>query len=77
MARFVNNLERNGILERFCEDQKVLCQDSLHLNEATEVEEGVTSSFKALGELLTNKQSDNERLKNSENSLYLQLMEHA
>ena len=77
MARFVTNMERNDCKERFREEKKILTGQSLCGLGFDQIEDGVRLSFGALKDLLSNNTIDMERMPNSENNLYLKLMERA
>lgn len=77
MARFVTNMERNECKNRFRNEKTVLFSKDYADVDPTTIEEGVTSSFNALRDLLGNNTIEMERQPNSENYLYLKLMERA
>lgn len=75
MARFVTNMERADCNSRFNEQLEVVMQDNLISTEREEVEEAVTQSIMALKDLLGVNTIDMERQPNSENKLYLSIIE--
>lgn len=77
MARFVTNMERNECKTRFKEDKKVLCKENLAAVDPQDIEDSVRLSFSALKDLLSNNTIHMERQPNTENHLYLKLMERA
>ena len=77
MARFVTNMERTDCTDRFNSMNRVLQRESLAQVDEALIEQGVQGSMNALGDLLSNNTIDMERQPNSENQLYLKLMERA
>lgn len=77
MARFVTNIERNECKTRFRQDKKILSKSSLREVDPALIVSGVTNSFSSLKDLLGNNTIYMERQPNSENHLYLKLMERA
>lgn len=77
MARFVTNMERNECKGRFKNEKNVLFAKDYAAVEPMVIEEGVTNSLNALKDLLGNNTIEMERQPNSENLLYLKLMERA
>ena len=75
MARFVTNMERNECTDRFKEERKVLFRKSLRNTSEEAVEQSVKQSVGALRDLLSSNTIEMERQRNSENNLYLKLME--
>ena len=77
MARFVTNMERADCQNRFKQEKANLYKDSLLKMNAESIEENVVKSMNALRDLLANNTIDMERQPNTENQLYLKLMERA
>ena len=77
MARFVTNMVRTECVDRFKDDKKLLVSGSLTNVNNEDIENSVLNSFGALKELLSHNTIHMERQPNSENNLYLKLMERA
>ena len=77
MARFVTNMERTDCTDRFNTMNRILYRDSLAQVDEKLIEQGVKGSMNALGDLLSNNTIAMERQPNTENQLYLRLMERA
>lgn len=77
MARFLTNFERNKCKSRFKIDKQPLYVKDLSGVDVTDIENSVKHSFDALKNLLSNNTIEMERQSNSENHLYLKLMERA
>lgn len=77
MARFVTNMERNELKEKFKSQRSVLMKQNLCGLENKIIENGVKLSFTTMKHMLNNKPIDMERQPNVENKLYLKLMEFA
>lgn len=77
MARFVTNMERNDCKDRYRHESKPLYSESLECLGNIEIEESVKKSLSALKDLLSHNTIHMERQPNSENNLYLKLMERA
>ena len=77
MARFLTNFERNKCKNKFKNDKQQLYVKDLSGVDVTDIENSVKHSFDALKDLLSNNTIEMERQSNSENHLYLKLMERA
>lgn len=75
MARFQTNLERQDCKDRFKEKRGVLMVDNLKTVDKKDIEDSVLGSMIALKDLLGSNTIDMERQPNSENRLYLSLIE--
>lgn len=75
MARFVTNIQRNECKEQFNREKQLLQVKDLSQIDPTEIEKSVQLSFAALKNLLSSNTMHMERQPNSENHLYLKLME--
>jgi len=76
MQRFVTNNKRQAIKDRFKEDKKIL-MERLDTKMPEELEVRIRNSFRALKYLVLSNQVDGERFKNSENKLFLKLLDKA
>ena len=74
---FVTNMEISDYQNRFKQEKANLYKDSLLKMNAESIEENVVKSMNALRDLLANNTIDMERQPNTENQLYLKLMERA
>ena len=77
MARFVTNMERQDCQDRFAHGKERIVKKNIHHLREEEIEADIKSSMTALRDLLANNTIDVERQPNSENQLYLKLMERA
>ena len=79
MARFVTNMERSDCERRFKDKRFPLFQDEKGFGkiENSKIEASVKQSVEAMNSLLSNNTIYMERQPNSENKLYLKLMEKA
>jgi hypothetical protein len=77
MARFVTNIQRNECKERFNAEKTLLFEDQYNDIDNMMIEDSVVKSMQALKDLLGNNTIEMERQPNSENNLYLKLMERA
>lgn len=77
MARFVTNIERNECKARFRIDKQILNKADLREVEPALIVAGVTKSLSSLKDLLSSNTIHMERQPNTENNLYLKLMERA
>ena len=77
MARFVTNMERNECKTRFKNTKHILFGQNLSDMDQQTIEAGVVDSFTALKDLLSSNTIEMERQPNTENHLYLKLMERA
>ena len=75
MARFVTNMERSECNQRFSEQLETVMQENLIKTEREAIEEAVRESISALRDLLSVNTIDMERQPNSENKLYLSIIE--
>jgi len=75
MARFVTNMERQDCKKRFKDEKKTLMQTELRSVPREEIEAHVEGSMLALKDLLSSNTIDMERQPNSENKLYLSILE--
>lgn len=75
MARFVTNMERQNCKNRFKDKKQILMLDNLKLVEREVIEESVQNSMQALKDLLSCTTIDMERQPNTENKLYLSIIE--
>ena len=75
MARFVTNIQRNECKEQFNKEKQLLQVKDLSQVDPTEIEKSVQLSFAALKNLLSSNTMHMERQPNTENHLYLKLME--
>jgi len=77
MARFVTNLDRNECKLKFEDNKKLLYSKNFVATDSAEIEKSVKLSVNALKALLMSNTIDMERQPNSENHLYLKIMERA
>ena len=77
MARFVTNIQRNECKTRFSQEKKRLFSNKFAEMPSDQIEESVNKSMQAIKDLLSNNTIEMERQPNSENNLYLRLMERA
>ena len=77
MARFVTNMERNECKDRYKDERKPLYQGDFNDLDKVGIESCVSKSLAALKDLLSHNTIHMERQPNSENNLYLKLMEKA
>lgn len=75
MARFVTNMERQDCKQRFKTSKKTLLVNDLRHVDRDDIETSVNESLSALKDLLGSNTIDMERQPNSENKLYLSIIE--
>jgi hypothetical protein len=75
MARFVTQMERDECLKAFKKSKKLFKTNNFRDHPNQVIEQGVAESLLALKNLIQKNTIITERQPNSENSLYLKLME--
>ena len=75
MARFVTNMERQNCKDRFKSNKSALMGSSLKHIDREVIENSVEQSILALKDLIGSNSIDMERQPNSENKLYLSIIE--
>ena len=76
MARFVTNIERKECKDRFKSEKRILTTRICDIDNEV-IADSVQKSVKALKDLLSQNTIYQQRQPNSENQLYLKLMERA
>lgn len=75
MARFTTNIEREKNAQTFSQAQQFLWQNSLQQFSREQIEAGIEKTVSSMEKLLATNTITQQRMPNSENRLYLELVE--
>jgi len=75
MARFTTNIEREKNAQTFSQAQQFLWKNSLQQFSREQIEAGIEKTVSSMEKLLATNTITQQRMPNSENRLYLELVE--